>query len=204
MSVPDPVGVRGVCLGACSTAVHAQNYTVQVLSGGFFARFAESGLGGEPYCAQGGGESSFRRWRHLLGEQGPPSTREAPAQAVENTGFINAGILTCGGDSGSSGGRFNLTDGGHCTWCVADALLPKACYRSMSTAVQWTCESPSTGCVRLRATTSADSGSVCAHLPVERYKYFLKLPAAISIATPSSTALGSRISSGFTLTGSAK
>lgn len=36
------------------------------------------------------------------------------------------------------------------------------------------------------------------------YRYFLNVAAAMHTATPSSAALGSRISSGFTLTGSAR
>lgn len=37
-----------------------------------------------------------------------------------------------------------------------------------------------------------------------RQRYFLKLPAATSTATPSITALGSRIATGCTLTGKAR
>jgi hypothetical protein len=36
------------------------------------------------------------------------------------------------------------------------------------------------------------------------YKYFLKLPDAISVATPRRMALGSRMTSGLTLTGNAR
>ena len=44
----------------------------------------------------------------------------------------------------------------------------------------------------------------CGLRAIENYKYFLNVAAAMHTATPSSTALGSRISSGFTLTGSAR
>ena len=59
-----------------------------------FARFAASGLGIEPFCAREGlSESSFRRWRSLLGE---PSTQSA-APAMERIGFVDAGTLKLGG-----------------------------------------------------------------------------------------------------------
>ena len=58
------------------------------------ARFAESGLGVEPFCAREGlSESTFRRWRSLLGE---PSTQCA-APAMERIGFVDAGTLKLGG-----------------------------------------------------------------------------------------------------------
>ena len=58
------------------------------------ARFAESGLGVEPFCAREGlSESTFRRWRSLLGE---PSTQSA-APAMERIGFVDAGTLKLGG-----------------------------------------------------------------------------------------------------------
>ena len=58
------------------------------------ARFAESGLGIEPFCIREGlSESSFRRWRSLLGE---PSTQPA-APVMEPTGFVDAGTLKLGG-----------------------------------------------------------------------------------------------------------
>ena len=66
-----------------------------------FARFAASGLGIEPFCAREGlSESSFRRWRSLLGE---PSTRSAAAQAMEPPGFVDAGTVRLGG-----GGRLEI------------------------------------------------------------------------------------------------
>ena len=69
-----------------------------------FARFATSGVGVESFCAHEGiSASSFRRWRGRLGEQGVPSTRETSAQAVERTGFVDAGTLKPGG-----GGRLEL------------------------------------------------------------------------------------------------
>lgn len=69
-----------------------------------FARFAANGLGVESFCAHGGiSASSFRRWRSRLGEQGVPSKREASAQALERTGFVDAGTLKLGG-----GGRLEL------------------------------------------------------------------------------------------------
>ncbi|MCB1946523.1 MAG: IS66 family insertion sequence element accessory protein TnpB [Thauera sp.] len=59
-----------------------------------FARFAESGLGIEPFCAREGlSESTFRRWRSLLGEL---STQSA-APAMERIGFVDAGTLKLGG-----------------------------------------------------------------------------------------------------------
>ena len=58
------------------------------------ARFAESGLGVEPFCAREGlSESTFRRWRSLLGEL---STQSA-APAMERIGFVDAGTLKLGG-----------------------------------------------------------------------------------------------------------
>lgn len=69
-----------------------------------FARFAESGLGVEPFCAREGiSKSSFRRWQGLLNEHGMPGAVEAPVQAVARPGFVDAGLLKLGG-----GGRFEL------------------------------------------------------------------------------------------------
>lgn len=60
-----------------------------------FARFAASGLGIEPFCAREGlSESTFRRWRSLLGE---PSTQPA-APVMEPTGFVDAGTLKVSGN----------------------------------------------------------------------------------------------------------
>ena len=71
------------------------------------ARFAESGLGVEPFCAREGlSESTFRRWRSLLGE---PSTQPA-APATEPTGFVDAGTLKLGG-TGRLELRLDLGDG---------------------------------------------------------------------------------------------
>ena len=64
------------------------------------ARFAESGLGVEPFCTREGlSESTFRRWRSALGE---PTTQSA-APAMERIGFVDAGTLKLGG-----GGRLEL------------------------------------------------------------------------------------------------
>ena len=74
-----------------------------------FARFAASGLGIEPFCAREGlSESSFRRWRSLLGE---PSTQPAgnrslsgvlcpPAPTRNNPSHIHQG--GAGSDQGDS------------------------------------------------------------------------------------------------------
>ena len=71
------------------------------------ARFAESGLGVEPFCAREGlSESTFRRWRSLLGE---PSTQCA-APAMERIGFVDAGTLKLGG-TGRLELRLDLGDG---------------------------------------------------------------------------------------------
>ena len=71
------------------------------------ARFAESGLGVEPFCAREGlSESTFRRWRSLLGE---PSTQPA-APAMERIGFVDAGTLKLGG-MGRLELRLDLGDG---------------------------------------------------------------------------------------------
>ena len=54
------------------------------------ARFAESGLGVEPFCTREGlSESTFRRWRSALGE---PTTQPA-APVMEPTGFVDARIV---------------------------------------------------------------------------------------------------------------
>ena len=59
-----------------------------------FAQFAASGLGVEPFCAREGlSESTFRRWRSLLGEPSTPSA----APAMERIGFVDAGTLKLGG-----------------------------------------------------------------------------------------------------------
>lgn len=72
-----------------------------------FARFAVSGLGIEPFCiGEGLSESSFRRWRSLLGE---PSTLPA-APVMEPTGFVDAGTLKLGG-TGRLELRLDLGDG---------------------------------------------------------------------------------------------
>ena len=71
------------------------------------ARFAESGLGVEAFCAREGlSESTFRRWRSLLGE---PSTQPA-APVMEPTGFVDAGTLKLGG-TGRLELRLDLGDG---------------------------------------------------------------------------------------------
>ena len=71
------------------------------------ARFAESGLGVEPFCVREGlSESTFRRWRSLLGE---PSTQCA-APAMERIGFVDAGTLKLGG-TGRLELRLELGDG---------------------------------------------------------------------------------------------
>ena len=71
------------------------------------ARFAESGLGIEPFCIREGlSESTFRRWRSLLGE---PSTQPV-APAMEPTGFVDAGTLKLGG-TGRLELRLDLGDG---------------------------------------------------------------------------------------------
>ena len=71
------------------------------------ARFAESGLGVEAFCAREGlSESTFRRWRSLLGE---PSTQPA-APAIKPTDFINTGTLKLGG-TGRLQLRLDLGDG---------------------------------------------------------------------------------------------
>ena len=71
------------------------------------ARFAASGLGIEPFCAREGlSESTFRRWRSLLGE---PSTQPA-APVMEPTGFVDAGTLKLGG-TGRLELRLDLGDG---------------------------------------------------------------------------------------------
>ena len=71
------------------------------------ARFAESGLGVEAFCTREGlSESTFRRWRSLLGE---PSTQCA-APAMERIGFVDAGTLKlCG--TGRLELRLDLGDG---------------------------------------------------------------------------------------------
>jgi len=69
-----------------------------------FARFAESGLGVEPFCVREGlSESTFRRWRSALGDEAPPAVRPAAQQVPEPTGFVDAGTLKLGGT-----GRFEL------------------------------------------------------------------------------------------------
>ena len=71
------------------------------------ARFAESGLGIEPFCIREGlSESSFRRWRRLLGV--PCSQPAAPV--MEPTGFVEAGSLNLGG-TGRLELRLDLGDG---------------------------------------------------------------------------------------------
>ena len=71
------------------------------------ARFAESGLGVEAFCAREGlSESTVRRWRSLLGEL---STQSA-APAMEPTGFVDAGTLKLGG-TGRLQLRLDLGDG---------------------------------------------------------------------------------------------
>ena len=71
------------------------------------ARFAERGGGGEAFCTREGlSESTFRRWRSLLGE---PSTQPA-APVMEPTGFVDAGTLKLGG-TGRLELRLDLGDG---------------------------------------------------------------------------------------------
>ena len=63
-----------------------------------FAQFAASGLGIEPFCVREGlSESSFRRWRSLLGTQTPPAARPGSGQTPEPIGFVDAGTLKLGG-----------------------------------------------------------------------------------------------------------
>ena len=69
-----------------------------------FARFAESGLGIEPFCVQEGlSESTFRRWRSVLGDEAPPAVRPAAQRSLEPASFVDAGTLKLGGT-----GRFEL------------------------------------------------------------------------------------------------
>ena len=80
-----------------------------------FAQFAASGLGVEPFCAREGlSESSFRRWRRLLGEETPRAIlrppldaqvmrREKPSQegfsALCQNGFPRPATIVCSGAS---------------------------------------------------------------------------------------------------------
>lgn len=65
-----------------------------------FSQFAASGLGIEPFCIREGlSESTFRRWRSLLGE----ASTQPVAPAMERTGFVDAGTLKLAGT-----GRFEL------------------------------------------------------------------------------------------------
>ena len=76
-----------------------------------FARFAASGLGIEPFCiGEGLSESSFRRWRSLLGSQTPPAARPGSGATSEPTGFVDAGTLKLGG-TGRLELRLDLGDG---------------------------------------------------------------------------------------------
>ena len=77
-----------------------------------FARFAESGLGVEPFCIQEGlSTTAFRRWRRLLGDAASPVGRVvAPKQMPEPNGFVDAGTLKLGG-SGRLELRLELGDG---------------------------------------------------------------------------------------------
>ncbi len=69
-----------------------------------FARFAESGLGVEPFCVREGlSESTFRRWRGVLGDEALPAGCPTAQQVPEPTGFVDAGTLKLGGT-----GRFEL------------------------------------------------------------------------------------------------
>ena len=57
----------------------------------------------------------------------------------------------------------------------------------------------------LKSDQGHDRKEVTLYAPFARsYRYFLNVAAAMHTATPSSAALCSRISSGFTLTGSAR
>jgi hypothetical protein len=76
-----------------------------------FARFAASGLGIEPFCAREGlSESSFRRWRSILGEETPRAIRPGSGQTPEPIGFVDAGTLKLGG-TGRLELRLDLGDG---------------------------------------------------------------------------------------------
>ena len=75
------------------------------------ARFAASGLGIEPFCAREGlSESSFRRWRSLMGEETPRALRPGGGHAAEPMGFFDAGTLKLGG-TGRLELRLDLGDG---------------------------------------------------------------------------------------------
>ena len=76
-----------------------------------FARFAESGLGVEPFCVQEGlSESTFRRWRGVLGDEASPAIHPAAQQKPEPMGFVDAGTLKLGG-TGRLELRLDLGDG---------------------------------------------------------------------------------------------
>ena len=61
-----------------------------------FDRFAASGLGVGAFCAREGiSDSSFGRWRSLLGDAGQVT---GTATAVERTGFVDAGRIGLSGD----------------------------------------------------------------------------------------------------------
>ncbi len=75
------------------------------------ARFAESELGVEPFCVREGlSESSFRRWRSVLGDEASPVVCPAARQVSEPTGFVDAGTLKLGG-TGRVELRLDLGDG---------------------------------------------------------------------------------------------
>lgn len=59
-----------------------------------FDRFAASGLGVGAFCEREGiSDSSFGRWRSLLGDAG-----RVTGTAVERAGFVEAGRIGLGGD----------------------------------------------------------------------------------------------------------
>lgn len=61
-----------------------------------FDRFAASGLGVGAFCAREGiSDSSFGRWRSVLGDAGRVT---GTAAAVERAGFVDAGRVGVGGD----------------------------------------------------------------------------------------------------------
>ncbi len=76
-----------------------------------FARFAKSGLEVEPFCVREGlSESTFRRWRSVLGDEVSPVVRPAAQQVPGLRGFVDAGTLKLG-DSARLELRLELGDG---------------------------------------------------------------------------------------------
>lgn len=76
-----------------------------------FVRFAESGLGVEPFCVREGlSESTFRRWRSVLDDEASAAVRSGAQRALEPASFVDAGTVKLGG-TGRLELRLDLGDG---------------------------------------------------------------------------------------------